>query len=480
MPLPQTQTVDVESLIAERREFFGADFVPGRTQPEEEARTLLNATAGEMTHEQATRLGELLNQHAKAEVTRHDRFSPAFVGAALKKVTDDLDVFNDRVGLLWRGDDEAALDALDETLKNRALFPGAGSSLPSTLMYLRDPEKYAVWITATISGLRNISGSAGGSKNGGRKSYLQFCELIRQFREQHGVAPQEVDAILAKASGHAPPQANTTAQAPIQTSDSSVESLADACSLPVEQVEEWVGLLQGRKRQAVFYGPPGTGKTHVVRLLANHLAGEASRVSTIQFHPSYSYEDFVEGLRPELGESAGGQLSYVIRPGLFLDVCKTAAADSDNTYVLIIDELNRADLGSVLGELMMLLEYREEVSVQLPYSQLPFTIPKNLVVLATMNTADRRLSLVDFAMRRRFHAIELRPNRAVRPASDKALWRGGRHPGVGVLRPRPRSSRCRLAVRTGPLVLDGRRPGSAGAPARVEVRDPAVLGGVLV
>jgi hypothetical protein len=412
--MSQLRIFDVESLIAERRESFGEDFVSGRTQPEQEARALLDATAGEMTREQAVRLGELLNQHAKAGVTRHDRFAPAFVGGALNRVTDDLDTFNDRVGLLWRGDEEASLDALDETLKNRGLFPGAGSSLPSTLMYLRDPDRYAVWINATINGLKNIAGDAGGSKSGGRKSYLQFCELVRQFREKHGVAPQEVDAILSEASRHAPPQAATTVQVPLQPSDSSVEALADACSLPVEQVEEWVDLLQGgRKRQAVFYGPPGTGKTHVVRLLAMHLAGQASRVRTIQFHPSYSYEDFVEGLRPELGKSAGGQLSYVIRPGLFLEVCKTAAADANNTHVIIIDELNRADLGSVLGELMMLLEYREEVSVQLPYSQRTFTIPKNLVVLATMNTADRSLALVDFAMRRRFHAIELRPNRVV-------------------------------------------------------------------
>src|SRR4051812_30930964 len=100
--MPQTQLIDIEALIAGRREFFGEDFVSGRTQPEEEARALLNATAGEMTNEQATRLGELLNQHTKAGVTRHDRFSPAFVGAALKKVTADLEVFNDRVALLWR------------------------------------------------------------------------------------------------------------------------------------------------------------------------------------------------------------------------------------------------------------------------------------------------------------------------------------------------------------------------------------------
>ena len=104
-------------------------------------------------------------------------------------------------------------------------------------------------------------------------------------------------------------------------------------------------------------------------------------------------------------------LSPILSGRAYSGTCASSAAkDEDNTYVLIIDELNRADLGSVLGELMMLLEYRGE-KVQLPYSKESFWIPTNIVVLATMNTADRSLALVDFAMRRRFHAIELRPNR---------------------------------------------------------------------
>jgi MoxR-like ATPase len=411
--MPQLPAIDVHELIAERRSFFGDDFVSGRTGPEQEARSLLDDAAGEMTQEQALQLGELLNRHAKAGVIRHDRFAPAFGGAALQKVTGDLEVFNQRVGLLWRGDEERALDALDETLKNRSLFPGAGSSLPSVLTYLRDPDRYAVWITATINGLARVTGHGSGSKSGGRKSYLEFCEQVRAFRDQYGVAPQEVDAILAQASRQAAaakPAADTTQ---VLVTDPSIEALAAACSLPVEQVEEWANLLLGTKRQAIFYGPPGTGKTHVARLLANHLAGDPERVRTVQFHPSYSYEDFVEGLRPQLGQSTSGQLSYVIRPGLFLGACKAAEADKEHIHVLVIDELNRADLGSVLGELMMLLEYRENVSVRLPYSQESFTIPANLVLIATMNTADRSLALVDYAMRRRFHAIELRPNRDV-------------------------------------------------------------------
>ena len=118
--------IDVPALIAERREVFGDDFVAGRLRPEADARALLDASAGSMTREQAIRLGGLLNEHTKVGVVRQDRFSPAFVGASLHRVIEDLATFNDRVSRLWRGDEEAALDALDETVRNRSLFPRCG------------------------------------------------------------------------------------------------------------------------------------------------------------------------------------------------------------------------------------------------------------------------------------------------------------------------------------------------------------------
>src|SRR4029450_1098632 len=135
--------------------------------------------------------------------------------------------------------------------------------------------------------------------------------------------------------------------------------------------------------------------------LAPHPPGSPDRVSFVQFHPSFSYEDFIEGLRPS--EAAEG-LNYEVRPGLFKEFCRRAAG-SDDTFVYVIDEINRADLGSVLGELLMLLEYRGQ-TIRLPYSQKPFSVPHNIILLATMNTADRSLALVDYALRRRFHAFQ--------------------------------------------------------------------------
>ena len=132
--MPGSAVVDVPALISETREWYGGDLVTGRTTAEGKARALLDGSAGSMTHDQAMYLGELLNEHVAKGVVRHDRFSPAFVGGSLNKLTEDLSTFNDRVARIWRGDEEAALAALDESLKNRQLFPGAGS--PSRRFYV--------------------------------------------------------------------------------------------------------------------------------------------------------------------------------------------------------------------------------------------------------------------------------------------------------------------------------------------------------
>jgi hypothetical protein len=194
------------------------------------------------------------------------------------------------------------------------------------------------------------------------------------------------------------------------------EQLVADTSLPAEQLEEWVELLSGEKQAALFYGPPGTGKTFVVEKLARFLAGTDGKTSTVQFHPSFSYEDFIEGLRPATDDE--GYMTYEIRPGVFRQFCDGARA-RDARHVFVVDEINRAELGSVLGEVMMLIEYRGK-KVPLPYSQEDFSVPKNIVLLATMNTADRSLALVDFALRRRFHAFRMLPNRDVLAAAHGA------------------------------------------------------------
>jgi 5-methylcytosine-specific restriction protein B len=171
-------------------------------------------------------------------------------------------------------------------------------------------------------------------------------------------------------------------------------------------LEEWVSTIRA-ERQVIFYGPPGTGKTFLAKHLSRLICGQGGEWDLVQFHPAYSYEDFMQGLRPETTEE--GALSYHMKSGRFLDFCERAE-ETGSPCVLVIDEINRANLSKVFGELMYLLEYREE---EIPLAagerdvEEKFSIPENVHIIGTMNTADRSIALVDFALRRRFAFIPL-------------------------------------------------------------------------
>ena len=631
-------------VLARVRARFGDRFVPARVEAEKAAAELLSKSAGDLGLEEAMRLGQLFNTHELAGQLRRDRFSPGFAGATMNKVTQDLDRFNDVVADLWTAPVESALDTLGGMFADRSVLPGAGSSLPSMLLYLRDPERFGVCLNATMRGLR-VATNCPPFRPESRAEYERFCEVLRQWRARYGVAPQEVDAVLTalwrdnrgkggdgdadifgdrpmqflsdlSAHNHGawmqanreryqnelrkpfvklleqvaadhlreldpdlitevkanrvlasirkrfpdsageyyeylwgafsrgrkqedvqlavlvqpegleislylgsatPEQKQQLREAFAANGDALLASLAphhdllvwevggnrenaldtgatattavrdpadalqwlDArgtsvkwfiprgdpvldspelpdrigemfrslhplaaaawgeapdvqqpdmdeddqtrlsatevtkrCYLAPETIEEWVQALSGTMRQGLFYGPPGTGKTWVALHLAQHLATSPENVQVVQFHPAYSYEDFIEGLRPTTaGES--GMLEYTVRPGLFQQLCNEARRASGETFVLIMDEMNRADVAAVFGELLLLLEYRGDRTVVLPYSQRRFSIPRNLILLGTMNTADRSLALVDFALRRRFNAFPLDPSEDV-------------------------------------------------------------------
>ncbi len=164
-----------------------------------------------------------------------------------------------------------------------------------------------------------------------------------------------------------------------------------------------ISVLLEEKKQVIFQGPPGTGKTYVAMALARHFAGSRDRVKLVQFHPSYAYEDFVQGFRPR--ESGDG---FDLRDGPLRRIASQARRAPSARHYLVIDEINRGNLAKVFGELYFLLEYRDQ-EIELQYSDKAFSLPDNLRIIGTMNTADRSIALVDLALRRRFYFVEFNP-----------------------------------------------------------------------
>lgn len=188
----------------------------------------------------------------------------------------------------------------------------------------------------------------------------------------------------------------------------SPESALNGLFVPQDQFQAMINALH-LKKNVILQGPPGVGKTFIAKRLAYALlkAKDPSRVEMVQFHASYSYEDFIQGWRP----SANG--SFQLRNGVFYEFCNRARSDTRD-YVFIIDEINRGNLGKIFGELMMLMETDKrgsEYAIPLPYSEAGerFSVPGNVHLLGLMNTADRSLAMVDYALRRRFRFFDLRP-----------------------------------------------------------------------
>lgn len=316
--------------------------------------------------------------------------------------------------LIWIRDESSATErirAFSEVVPRVVLGrPGTLTTLASVLLMGLDSEKYPPFRIRLLDEAYERTEYDRPDRNADEAALyehaLGFFDRFIEVVAGHGLVLRhrlDAQSIVWKFVDELPPMPK---DGPSPLQGNRLDELAQELTLPVKFLEEIEILLEDRK-QLIFQGPPGTGKTFVARKLARHMAGSDDRVTLVQFHPSYAYEDFVQGFRPTRLEN--GQPGFKLTDGPLLRAAKSAGENPNVKHFLVIDEINRGTLAKVFGELYFLLEYRDS-AMALQYSDKAFSLPYNLYIIGTMNTADRSIALVDLALRRRFYFVEFHPD----------------------------------------------------------------------
>ena len=311
---------------------------------------------------------------------------------------------------LWTRDNSAVVDRIDGFchIFPKSVISGAGTrmNVVSVLLMGLDALEYPPFRVTLFEKAYELTGYGKPEQNAGEAALYEHAlgfldRFIEEAAERGLTLRHRLDA-QSVIWGMSP---DDTIDPPPPTEPPGLKALSAEVFLPVEFLQEIETLLK-EKKQVIFQGPPGTGKTYVARKLAACLGKSDERVTLVQFHPSYAYEGFIQGFRPK---TTDGQAGFELRNGPLLQAAERARKEPDANHYLVIDEINRGNVAKVFGELYFLLEYRDS-EMNLQYSDEPFSLPGNLYIIGTMNTADRSIALVDMALRRRFYFKMFHPD----------------------------------------------------------------------
>jgi MoxR-like ATPase len=397
------QGIEAELIALWQSEGMSSERISPRKEAEEKARQMISAKVGQFTEDDLQKFLKLVNQDLKDKRIKPFRFGLAFIGKILKQLISQVDMVNTWIDRLWKAS-ESELGKLLDTFWEQKPIIYAGMAFPTLILYLRDPSRFNLWVQSPLQGLKKLTGFSSSGVNS--EAYFGYNDKVNELKHQYNLQPQEMDIILTLAGRRWPIKGWGLCNERFQEIYDEMK-FADETDFPLELIKNWKKRLL-RKKHIIIQGPPGTGKTFVaIRLAKLLVSGKYDRVDVVQFHPSYSYEDFIQGLRPK---PSGQAIIFELVDGRFVEFCRQAREDSkENPWVLIIDEINRADLSRVFGELMYLLEYRDQ-EIPLASGGDKFKIPENVYIIGTMNTADRSIALIDHALRRRFSFIRLTPD----------------------------------------------------------------------
>ena len=321
--------------------------------------------------------------------------------------------------MLWGGDEDEPTGRIDSFCK---LLPAQASSgsgtrttLASVLLMGLDVEQYPPFRVTPFGKAYRQTGYGDPDQSASEaETYEHALEFLDRFIEEaseRGLPLRhrlDAQSLLWAIQDEEPvsPVAPVENDETVTKAPQSLDELASELMWEPLRLRMVIHGLED-KGQVIFQGPPGTGKTFVARRIAQWYQEQGGDYRIVQFHPSYTYEDFVEGFRP--ARAGDGQVGFDLVKGPLRLVAEQAQDNPDATFILVIDEINRGNVAKVLGELYFLLEYRDE-AVNLQYSREPFQLPKNLWFIGTMNTTDRSIALVDAALRRRFYFFGLYPD----------------------------------------------------------------------